>query len=174
MEDLILKINGNEYNAHCDKESYDTIFVNGNPYEIELLKKIHDNIFSFSVNQRLLQVELDFVPDNKLNITLDGLIYEIDITDSTQEVLSKYIKASGKSGSNEGVVKAPMPGMIVKIYVNEGMHVMKDDKIIVVEAMKMENVLKSPVSGTVKSVKVKEGTAVDKNSVLIEIEPSEA
>lgn len=172
MEDILISINGTEYNAHCESEKYDTIFINGNPFEVELLKKMHNNIFSFSVNQKLMQVELDYTNDGNLNITLNGMGYEIEITDSTRKVLSKYIQASGKIGAGEGTVKAPMPGMIVKIYAQEGMHVMKDDKIIVVEAMKMENVLKSPVSGTVKSVKVKEGIAVDKNTVLIEIEPS--
>lgn len=172
MEDIVLNINGNDYNAHCEKEKFDTIFINGNPYEVELLKKMNDNVFSFAVNQKLLQVELDFAKDGSLNISHDGMVYEVDITDSTRKILSKYIQSSGKSGASEGTVKAPMPGMIVKIYAQEGMHVMKDDKIIVVEAMKMENVLKSPVSGTVKSVKVKEGTAVDKNTVLLEIEPS--
>jgi pyruvate carboxylase subunit B len=99
------------------------------------------------------------------------MLYEVAVTDSTKKVLAKYIKAGSAIGAGEGAIKAPMPGMIVKLYVEEGMHVMKDDKVVIVEAMKMENVLKSPVSGTVKSIKVKEGSAVDKNAVLIEIEP---
>lgn len=173
MEDLSINISGKDYNVHCEQENFDTIFVNGNPYEVELLKKIHDNIFSFAVNQKLMQVELDFAADGMLNITLDGMVYEVAITDSTRKVLSKYIKAGAGKGAGEGAIKAPMPGMIVKLYVEEGMHVMKDDKVVIVEAMKMENVLKSPVSGTVKSIKVKEGSAVDKNAVLIEIEPAE-
>lgn len=172
MEDIVLNINGNEYKAHCEKEKFDTIFINGNPYEVELLKKMNDNVFSFSVNQRLLQVELDFEKNGNLNISHDGMVYEVDITDSTRKILSKYIQNSGKSATKEGTVKAPMPGMIVKIFAQEGIYVMKDEKIMVVEAMKMENILKSPVSGTVKSVKVKEGTAVDKNTLLLEIEPS--
>lgn len=172
MEDIILNINKKEYQAHCVDEEHCELLINNKPYHVDLLKRLSDNVFSFSVNQKLYQVELDF--DNtgrKLDISIDGLSYEINITDETKKVLDKYIINSGGLSSAEYIIKAPMPGMVVKVLVSEGQEVMIGDKVIIVEAMKMENVLKSQVQGKVKSIKAKEGFAVDKNSVLIELEP---
>lgn len=171
MQDVIIKLNDKEFTAHCQSDCHESIHINGKPFEVDLLKKYHDNIFSFSVNQRIYQVELDFDGPAKLDITLDGFTYEVDITNSTRKLLEKYLKDSGMlSGTGAGIVKAPMPGLVVKVFVEPGMEVMPGDKLVVVEAMKMENVLKSTVQGTVKAITAKEGSAVDKDAVLVEIE----
>ena len=65
-------------------------------------------------------------------------------------------------------VKAPMPGMVLKILVTEGDQVNKGDALLVLEAMKMENIIKSPADGLVKKINAVQGTAVEKNQVLIQ------
>ena len=67
-------------------------------------------------------------------------------------------------------VKAPMPGLVLRILVEAGAEVQKDDKVMILEAMKMENVIKSPGHGIVKQILVKAGQAVDKSQVLIAFE----
>lgn len=67
-------------------------------------------------------------------------------------------------------VKAPMPGLVLRILVEPGAEVQKDDKVMILEAMKMENVIKSPGHGIVKQILVHAGQAVDKNQVLIDFE----
>jgi len=64
-------------------------------------------------------------------------------------------------------LKAPMPGLVVKIEVKPGDEVAKDQPLVILEAMKMENVLKAVASATVASVEVKQGQAVEKNQVMI-------
>jgi biotin carboxyl carrier protein len=64
-------------------------------------------------------------------------------------------------------MKAPMPGLVLQVLVNAGDTVNKGDKILVLEAMKMENTIKSPTDGIVNGVLVSQGMAVDKNQVLI-------
>ncbi len=71
----------------------------------------------------------------------------------------------------EGVVSTPMPGLVVRIPVNEGQEVTEGQVLVVVEAMKMENEYKSPVTGTVTTVHVASGDAVDAGAVLITVEP---
>ena len=63
-----------------------------------------------------------------------------------------------------------MPGLILDVLVSAGDTVAKDDPLIILEAMKMENVLKSAGDGVVKSIEVAKGQAVDKNQILIELE----
>jgi biotin carboxyl carrier protein len=67
-------------------------------------------------------------------------------------------------------VKAPMPGLVLRILVEAGAEVQKDDKVMILEAMKMENVIKSPGHGIVKQILVQAGQAVDKNQVLIDFQ----
>jgi len=67
-------------------------------------------------------------------------------------------------------IKAPMPGMVLNIMIEAGAVVAKDQALIILEAMKMENVIKSPIDGTVKRVGVNQGVAVEKNTILIEFE----
>jgi biotin carboxyl carrier protein len=171
MEDILLNVNKKEFSAHFGSDSHDHIIIGDKSFEVELIKKIGDNIYSFMVNQKIFQVELDFSNNGDIEIDLNGMNYQVQATNSTKKLLSKFIKYSGaSSGAGIGNVKAPMPGLVVKIFVEEGMNVMIGDKLVIVEAMKMENVLKSTVSGIVKKVIAKEGNAVDKDALLIVIE----
>ena len=86
-------------------------------------------------------------------------------------MIQKYLRDSGLGvESSHAKVKAPMPGMIIKILVEEGAHVEKGDKLIIIEAMKMENAISSPIKGKILHVKAREGSAVEKDAFLIEIE----
>jgi biotin carboxyl carrier protein len=67
-------------------------------------------------------------------------------------------------------VKAPMPGLILKIRKKAGETVEQGESLIILEAMKMENDLKAPASGIIKSILVSEGSAVEKGVVLFSIE----
>ena len=64
-------------------------------------------------------------------------------------------------------IKAPMPGLVVRITVEEGTEVKKGDSLLVLEAMKMENVIKAPGDAVVGKIKVNAGQAVEKNQLLI-------
>jgi biotin carboxyl carrier protein len=70
-----------------------------------------------------------------------------------------------------GALKAPMPGMVVKVEVGEGQEVSSGQGLVIVEAMKMENELKSPVDALVKRILVSPGEAVEKDQVLVEFDP---
>jgi biotin carboxyl carrier protein len=67
-------------------------------------------------------------------------------------------------------IKAPMPGLVLDVAVNVGDTVAKGDKVLVLEAMKMENIIKASGDGTVARILVDKGQTVDKNQILIEFE----
>ena len=104
--------------------------------------------------------------------------YRVKINSNTYEVristeLDLLIEDMGLSLASASVVndiKAPMPGLILDVQVNEGDEVKAGDYLLVLEAMKMENTLTAPRDGIVKSVRVTTGQAVDKNELLIEME----
>ncbi|MFH1050334.1 MAG: acetyl-CoA carboxylase biotin carboxyl carrier protein subunit [bacterium] len=169
MEKVIINIDGKEFKAEYS-DSNPNVFINKKPYQVEMMRQMGTNIFSFSVNNKMCQIEFEYNEFAKSHIILDGMTFDIDITTETKKLLSQYLKQSGSGKTNgAGVIKAPMPGLVIKIMVEEGQQVNRGDKIVIVEAMKMENALQSPIDGIVKFIKVREGQAVEKDAVLLEI-----
>ncbi len=86
------------------------------------------------------------------------------------ELSDKLAHASSKKESS-GIlsVNAPLPGLIVEIGVQEGQHVESGEKLLVLEAMKMENSILSPIAGTIDKVEVKAGDSVNSKQLMISI-----
>lgn len=76
-------------------------------------------------------------------------------------------------GTGGNAIVSPMPGKVLKINVAEGDKVDKNQVLLVVEAMKMENNVVSPADGKVERLLVKEGDMVDGSALLIELELDE-
>jgi biotin carboxyl carrier protein len=68
-------------------------------------------------------------------------------------------------------IKAPMPGKVTKVAVAEGEEVRRNQTLVIVEAMKMENEIRTSIDGVVKKVHVAVGDVVDAEKILAEIEP---
>jgi biotin carboxyl carrier protein len=83
---------------------------------------------------------------------------------------------TGRGGGPQGPrpVKAPMPGLVVRIEVQEGDTVRAGQPVVAMEAMKMENELKAEAAGVVSRILVQPGTAVEKGAVLVEFEAVES
>ena len=85
------------------------------------------------------------------------------------------VSGKGQPAAGGGTVRAPMPGLVVRIEVAEGQQVDAGAGLVVVEAMKMENELRAPRPGTVQTVHVAVGQAVEKGASLVTLaspEPS--
>lgn len=105
----------------------------------------------------------------QLVVSINGSLRNIAISEPMDQLLASMgldLKAMQKAEP----VKAPMPGMVLKVLVKPGQQITKGDGLLILEAMKMENVLKAAADATVKSINVQERTAVEKGAVLIELE----
>jgi len=105
----------------------------------------------------------------EITLSVNGQIYKTSIKEPIDQLLSN-MGMDLKSMQKAEPVKAPMPGMVLKVLVTPGQQINKGDALVILEAMKMENVLKASSSATVKAIKVNERTAVEKGTVLIELE----
>ena len=86
------------------------------------------------------------------------------------EPAAKKEEAPAPIAEGEGVITAPMPGMIVEVKCDVGDTVTAGDEVLILEAMKMQNPLTTPIDGVVRAVNVKAGDSVDSGAVLIVIQ----
>ena len=107
--------------------------------------------------------------DQLFVIKINGNISTIRIVKAVEKTIEK-LGINKKSQQNINILKAPMPGLILKLMVKVGDQIKKGEALIILEAMKMENILSSPVDGTIKGIKVKPQQTVEKNNVLINFE----
>lgn len=104
-----------------------------------------------------------------IEFSMNGVWHSVDVKDEQELLLDRLGFKTGAAAA-EGVLKAPMPGKILEIMVAEGDEVEKDQPLVILEAMKMENELKAPVSGTIASISAEVGQSLEKNSPILEID----
>ena len=104
--------------------------------------------------------------DDEYVILIEGIEYRVAVHDARAEKATKFRrKATADTGDTE--VRAPIPGLISKVLVAEGDKVKKDQPLLTLDAMKLENEIASPKDGVVKSVTAKPGAKVDKGQTLV-------
>ena len=85
------------------------------------------------------------------------------------QVRDKEIRTTRRV-AGDGRVKAPIPGLVARLNVEQGQVVEPGESLLVLEAMKMENDIRAPRGGTVRQISVKPGQTVTLNEPLLEIE----
>jgi pyruvate carboxylase subunit B len=99
-----------------------------------------------------------------------GEAVEVEVLDERTRHIRSMV-GSGAGSVRSGAVKAPMPGLVVRVLVEPGQTVSAGAGLVVLEAMKMENELRAPAAGVVETVAVRPGQAVEKGQVLIGLAP---
>lgn len=83
----------------------------------------------------------------------------------------RSLAGAGRGAEGGGVLKAPMPGLVVRVGVEEGQVVQAGAGLLVLEAMKMENELRAAAAGVVTGIRVAPGQVVEKGQVLLHLGP---
>ncbi len=135
--------------------------VRGNEYEVEI-KGFEKNIIKMDVNGSAYKVELH--KEIKTSKT-PTLVRSAIVNPKGSHKLPKPEGASAKL-----TIKAPLPGIILSLYVKEGDMVKKGDKLLMYEAMKMENLVLAERDGQISNIKVNVGDNVLQEDPLLELE----
>jgi biotin carboxyl carrier protein len=121
------------------------------------------------IDGRPLTLSVEAIGRGRWALTPKGERWEMEVLDER----TRHIRSLASGGDQRraaGVLKAPMPGLVVRVQVQPGDQVAAGDPLVVLEAMKMENELKAGAPGVVKSLRVAAGEAVEKGQVLVEFE----
>lgn len=104
-----------------------------------------------------------------LKVEVNGELFDVEVKDSLDVMLDKM---GFKTVSTKQIkeIKAPMPGLVVEVVVQEGQEVAEGDKLLILSAMKMENSIMIQTPAIIKKINVKAGDAVDKGQIMIELE----
>ncbi len=128
-------------------------------------------IYSVLMDGKSYEIDVDENSGGDYSVLVEGEHFRVEIMD---EMKKKLLQIMGEGvGAATGEVTTAMPGMVVRVLVQEGDRVEKDQPLVILEAMKMENEFKAPIDSVVKAIRAKEGETVEANTVLVVLEPEE-
>ena len=104
-------------------------------------------------------------------VWVDGTPIAVGIKTRADLLLERFGLDTGDAAA-EREIRAPMPGLVLRVLAAPGDAVEAGQGLVVLEAMKMENELRAPAAGTVAAVHASAGDAVGKNDLLAEIDPA--
>lgn len=138
--------------------------------------------FSFTIRGHKYDVELKSLEESEAEIEVNGTLYQVEIHKQLQKQKTPTLVRSAVPPPSRGdrkikknisqtglMVKSPLPGNIIQLFVKEGDQVSKGQKLLLYEAMKMENEILAEKEGTIKTIKVQPGDSVLEGDVLMEI-----
>ncbi|HOT88792.1 MAG TPA: acetyl-CoA carboxylase biotin carboxyl carrier protein subunit [Bacteroidales bacterium] len=142
--------------------------------------------FKFKIKEKTFDVEIMNVEDNMAEVQVNGKSFSVEVDKTIQVVKTPILvreKVSPDNNTNAttartsspsepkgaGVLKSPLPGTILDIFVSVGDTVKVGQKVICLEAMKMENNINANKEGKVTAIKVQKGDAVLEGHILVEI-----
>jgi biotin carboxyl carrier protein len=156
------------------------VFVNGKPVVVSFARKA--GTWAFEMDGQFAEALIAQPENGVYHVLLEGRSYEVRVSGDRMDVNGHELHvvlddprdapAKGLEGSVQGKqpIAAPMPGKIVRLLVAEGDEVQRDQGIVVIEAMKMQNEMKSPKAGRIVSLQAKDGTTVAAGDVLAVVE----
>jgi biotin carboxyl carrier protein len=161
-----VKVNG-KYDHDIEKQDGD-LLINGNIANADI-RQLNATAYHIISNNNSYNVEVvSFDKTAKTaEIKVNNNNYMLNAKDQFDVLLDK-LGLSDLNTVKVSEIKAPMPGLVLKVFVAEGAEVKKGDSLFVLEAMKMENIIKSPADVIVKTVKIKPGDKVEKGHILMQ------
>jgi biotin carboxyl carrier protein len=161
-----------KYIATIEDEQYEIeiktdgeITINGEPKSVDFKSIAGRPVYSLLLNGKSYEAHVSS-SETGLDVLLRGQLYSVAVEDERQRRLRQASEAQ-VDVTGDLHIKAPMPGLIVSVHVQEGDQVEKGDNLIILESMKMQNEIKAPHAGNVIRVAVRAGDNVDQNQIMV-------
>ncbi len=143
------------------------VTVNGKHYRVDFESINGQPLYSLLVNG-LSYEGMVYPTEEAWEVLLGGYLYRAQVEDEREKRLRAA--AGGSQAQNANFhLKAPMPGLVVAVPVEDGQTVQAGDVLLILESMKMQNELKSPQDGVVRRVRVQAGESVERGQVMLSV-----
>ncbi|MDP4185286.1 MAG: biotin/lipoyl-containing protein [Bacteroidota bacterium] len=139
--------------------------ISGKEYNTQILN-VEDNVADIEVNGVTYTVELE----TQIQTTKTPKLVRSTVAPSTDSHPAVAKTSSPNAPKGSGTIKSPLPGVILDVLVKEGDTVKIGQKLIVLEAMKMENNIEADKAGRIVSIKKQKGDSVMEGDIIIVIE----
>ena len=160
------------FRAHVGERTFDLtldgdqLLLDGNPVDYSFTP-VAEGYYALTLEGQSTSVLVEPSDGGRFRVTLEGRRTDVRVQDAKALLLERFGLDDAGSGADREV-RAPMPGLVLRVNVEPGQAVQQGDSLLVLEAMKMENELRAPIDATVAAVHVGSGDAVGKNAVLVE------
>jgi biotin carboxyl carrier protein len=160
-------LNDQEFDIVFEDKAFQKGSINNQLFEIDRVKSSSNSwhILKEGKSYNIEILKVDKVA-KQVELKLNGKLNSVKLSDQFDALL-KSLGMDNLAAKKVLELKAPMPGLVLSVLVNEGDSIAKGDSLLVLEAMKMENIIKSPTDGVIKKIHAIKGNAVEKNQLLI-------
>lgn len=161
----ITTIDSQEYTIDVNDDGH--VQIDGQTFNVDFCGLPDTSLYSLIMNGQSYDIDIDR-NEAQFNVTVKSVFYEVKVEDERTRRL-----AGLRGGLSEAVgeifIKAPMPGVVAAIPVAEGQSVAKNDVVIILESMKMQNEFKAPRDGVINRIRVQKGDRVEQNAIMLSI-----
>ncbi|MFN2194676.1 MAG: biotin/lipoyl-containing protein [Anaerolineales bacterium] len=158
----VATINEKEYLVEIIDDHH--VNIDGHDYEIDFTSVSDQPVYSVLMNGKSFEAYV-YQDEVLWVVVLHGSLYSIKVEDEREKRLRE---ATGGNVvlTGDTPIKAPMPGLVISVLVEEGQQVAKGDTLLILESMKMQNELQSPRDGVVSRLKVDRGASVERHELI--------
>lgn len=158
---------GHTYEIEVDETGQ--IALDGQSFNADLRRIGNLDLYSLLLDNKSFEVHVQETERNGYRVMISSQGYEgyeVLVLDERAYRASQVSGAIG-GGAGDSAIKAPIPGLVVKVLVHEGDEVEAGQTLVILEAMKMENELRAPRAGVIATIKAKPGNSVNQGDVLV-------
>ena len=130
-------------------------------------RQLSAHMYSLLIEEQSFTIDVT-EKDDQYTVSCEGKTFQFTLLDERRAL--RPGEGSDSGGMGDTTVRSLMPGKVVEVLVAVGDQVEKDQGILIIEAMKMENEVQASTAGTVKAILVAEGQAVESGELLVELE----
>jgi biotin carboxyl carrier protein len=161
----ITTVNSHEYTIEILDEGH--LSLDGVVYDLDFERVGNQPVYSLVLSGQSFEAHV-YTDEDQWQVLLRGDMYHAVVEDEREKRLRSQLEGA-PAERGEFHLKAPMPGLVITIPVEDGQPVEKGDVLLILESMKMQNELKSPRAGKVARVRVAPGERVEQKQTLLSV-----
>jgi len=159
----ISEVDGLEFPVEILDEHH--VRFGGDVLEVDLAAVSGEPLYSLIVNGESFEGYV-YPDEDGWQVLLLGQFYQVRVEDEREKRLRTALQSTVRSES-EFILKAPMPGLVISVPISEGQEVEKNQILVILESMKMQNELRAPYDGIVGRLRIKAGEIVEQKQTIL-------